>query len=141
MSDLFPEINDWPGKRPPKNRTDKVPAVAPQVLDMSLLNPKKFRIRGEDVELFTIGDISLLLGKKPVTIRMWESNGWIPRANWRSPAPKGEQIPGRPAKGRRLYSRPQVELLFLASQQFRLDSKKDADYAGFRQYVKTHWPI
>ncbi len=129
----------WPGSRPPKSAAAGTQQHrAPS--DMTWKG-KVYRLKGEDVELFSIGDLAGILGKKPVTIRMWESKGWIPRANWRSPAPKGEQIPGRPVKGRRLYTRPQVELLYKASQKFQIDSKVSADWPGFREFIKVHWPL
>lgn len=141
MSDLFPEINDWPGNRPPKNRPNNSQQKTVTENSLTGLRGKIYRIKGEDVELFTIGDLSAALNKRPVTIRMWESKGWIPRANWRSPAPQGEQIPGKPAKGRRLYTRRQVELLTLAVDIYRLDNKAEADWVGFRSFIKENWPI
>lgn len=140
MSDLFPEINDWPGKRPPKNRGNAAPQPKKEN-NLLGLKGRVYRIKGEDVELFTIGDLAAAINKRPVTIRMWESKGWIPRANWRSPAPQGEQIPGKPAKGRRLYTRKQVELLALAADMYQLDSKAEGDWVGFRSFVKEKWPL
>jgi len=140
--DLLSDFPDWPGTRPPKNRTEGAKRGPKPSSGMPEdVRPKTFRIKGEDVELFSIGDLACLLQKKPVTIRMWESKGWIPKANWRSAAPKGEQIPGKPVKGRRLYTRPQVELLSQAVQQFRLDDKSKADWTGFRQHIREHWPV
>lgn len=99
-----------------------------------------FRIKGEEVEMFTIGELARAIGRKPVTVRMWESRGWIPRSNYRTPTPKGSQIPGRPVKGRRLYTRTQVEFLAKAVTLFPLDDKKVNHWDKFRDYVKKNWP-
>lgn len=140
MSDLFPEIKDWPGNRTPKNRTNSTKPVNIPKNDVELRG-KFYMIKGESIELFSIGDLALALSKRPVTIRMWESKGWIPKANWRSPAPKGEMIPNVQAKGRRLYTRQQVELLVKAAEHFCLDNKAKADWAGFRSHIRANWPI
>ncbi len=140
MSDLFPEVKDWPGNRVPKNRSNK-PAVSTTSHEELDLQGKFYTIKGERIELFTIGDLSAAIRKRPVTIRMWESKGWIPKANWRSPAPNGHTIPNIPARGRRLYTRQQVELLVRAADDFCLDNKAKADWTGFRAFVRTNWPI
>lgn len=128
----------WPGNRPP--RSVQTPIAKSDDL-IPEVKGKLYRIKGVDVELFSIGDLACLLGKRPVTVRMWESKGWIPKANWRSPTPKGQQIPGREVKGRRLYTRAQVELLKEASIKYRIDDKSKGDWAGFKQYIRSNWPL
>ena len=137
----WPVQKDFPGTRPPKNRTQNGSASATVSSDdpLTALKGRVYRIKGIEVELFTIGQLACLLGKKPVTIRMWESRGWIPLANWRSPKPQGEQIPGKPVKGRRLYSRKQVELLYSSSLLFNIDEKGKSDWPAFREHIKANW--
>ena len=55
-------------------------------------------------EFFTLGQLAKALGRESVTIRKWEREGVIPKAQF--------QVPGRnddPRGRRRLYTRAQVE--------------------------------
>lgn len=136
--ELLGDLPDWPGTTPPKNRSESKPRV---VLDRyNGAVPKIFRIGGVDKELFTVGQLAKALGRKAVTIRMWEHQGWIPKATYRTPAPAGSQIPGKPSKGRRLYSVEQLEYLLNAIASFNLNDPVTADWNAFKQHVKQHWP-
>ena len=143
MSELdlsdWPSQKDFPGTRPPKNRVVRNSAPASSDDPLATLKGRVYRIKGVEVELFTIGQLACLLGKKPVTLRMWESRGWMPLATWRTPPPQGEQIPGKPVKGRRLYSRKQVELLYASAIMFNLDEKGKSNWSEFREHIKAHW--
>lgn len=137
--DLFGDMPDFPGKTPPKNR----PSSRPQAMREDELNGARgrvYRIKGEDVELFTVGELARAIGRQPVTVRAWESRGWIPKANFRTPAPARQQIPGKAVKGRRLYTRRQVEFLAQAVSSFSLDLKTSSDWPKFREYIKANWP-
>lgn len=60
-------------------------------------------VRGQQVELFTIGQLGEALGgRAAVTMRLWERNGVIPTARIRLKNKNG-------VGGRRYYTRPQVE--------------------------------
>jgi hypothetical protein len=71
---------------------------------------------------------------------MWEQQGWIPRATFRTPTPRGQQIPGKTLKGRRLYSLSQVEFLMDALEHFKIDDPNKANWDGFRKHIKNNWP-
>ncbi len=136
--ELLGDLPDWPGSTPPKNRGTSKPKSA---LDrFNGAKPKIYRIAGVDKELFTVGQLAKALGRKAITIRMWESQGWIPKATYRTPPPAGEQIPGKPSKGRRLYSIEQLELLLQAAEHFKIDDPTNNDWVGFRQHIKNNWP-
>jgi len=64
--------------------------------------PRKYTSGGEEREFFTIGHLALALGRRPVTIRLWEREGVIPKATYQV---NSESKNGR----RRLYTRAQVE--------------------------------
>jgi hypothetical protein len=64
------------------------------------------QVKGRPVELFTIGQLSQVLNRRPVAIRAWETEGVIPKATYVKPGKDGDKR-GR----RRLYSRAQVEAL------------------------------
>lgn len=74
-------------------------------------NPKVYKVKGVDTEFFTIGQLGMALGgRKPVTIRKWETQGIIPKPTFRKPSedPRGQ---------RRLYSRAQVEGLVKIAEE------------------------
>ena len=135
------EALDYPGITTPRNRGDSPIPKSRFDSALSDANPKYYKVHGELREFFPIGELARLLHRKAVTIRMWERNGWIPHANYRTPAPKGEQIPGVEPKGRRLYSREQVEFLLTAVERFNLDNQREADWNGFKKHTVTNWPV
>jgi hypothetical protein len=60
-------------------------------------------VRGQQYELFTVGQLGQALGgRAAVTMRLWERNGVIPKARMRLPNKNG-------VGGRRYYTRAQVE--------------------------------
>jgi hypothetical protein len=138
--EMFGELPDFPGKRAPKNRPDSKKPTDSNITDrLQGAKSKSYRINGEQIEMFTIGQLSNALNRKPVTIRMWESRGWIPKATYRTPKPKGAQIPDKNIKGRRLYSRVQVEFLIQAIHDFALDTAT-ADWIGFAKHTANNYP-
>lgn len=139
LFDLLGDLPDWPGSTPPKNRSTS-PKRPKGEEELNGAKGKVYRISGEDVEMFTVGELARALGRKPGTIRMWESRGWIPRAKFRTPAPQGPQLPNAPTKGRRLYSRSQVEFLVEAVAKFKLDDKVQNEWEKFKVHIKNFWP-
>lgn len=136
--ELMGDLPDWPGNTPPKNRPDSPKKAVVDIYNGA--RSKIYRISGVDRELFTVGQLAKALGRKAVTIRMWEHYGWLPKATYRTPPPAGEQIPGKPTKGRRLYSVDQLQLLLTAVNLFKIDDPVHNDWDGFRTHIKKHWP-
>lgn len=92
-------------KRRPLNPKAKLPKVKEVSWD-SKPQVKKLP-NGNVVELFSVGDLSLALGGKPiVTIRLWERKGYIPSAPYRS---KSVIVKGVKKPGNRMYSRAIIE--------------------------------
>jgi hypothetical protein len=96
---------DAPGYYPGTTRPIKDSAPQPDEDDPKRWDAKPvvFTVRGRDIEMFTIGQLGKALGgRKPVTIRKWETDRVLPKALFFSPSddPRGK---------RRLYSRSQVE--------------------------------
>lgn len=137
--DIFNSLPDFPGKTPPKNRPNK---TRDSLIEdrFNGAKPKLMKVNGVERQFFTVGELAKALNRRPVTIRMWESKGWIPKAKYRTPAPKAEQIPGKTLKGRRLYSLEQVEFLLTALSRFEIDDTAKANWVGFRQHIKNQWP-
>jgi len=138
--DLLGDLPDWPGNTPPKNRPGSKKRVSDIDDRFNGARSKTFVVKGEERTFFTVGELAKALNRKPVTIRSWESRGWIPKANYRTPTPRGQQIPGKPVKGSRLYSLEQVEFLMDALQRFNLDDPVQANWEGFKKHTKTNWP-
>lgn len=139
--DFFNDLPDFPGRTLPKNRKES--SKGPDTFLEDRFNgakSKKMKINGVDREFFTVGELAKAINRKPVTIRMWEANGWIPKARYRTAPPKGEMIPGKAVKGRRLYSIEQVEFLLTALSRFEIDDPAKANWDGFRQHIKNEWP-
>lgn len=66
--------------------------------------PHYYMVNNQPVALYNIGSLARALNRKPVTIRKWESEGYIPVSPYKMPA--------RDSRGqRRLYSREQIESL------------------------------
>ena len=136
LMSLFGDLPEWPGGKPPKNRpTTKRPTDDDQY---NGAKPKPYRINGTDMQMFTVGQLALAVNRKAVTIRSWEKQGIIPRATYRTPAPSGPQLPGKPSKGRRLYSQVQVDLILAAIITFRIGTKTP-DWVGFSNHIKENW--
>lgn len=57
---------------------------------------------GEDIEFFTMGALAEALNRRPVTMRLWESKGWLPTPSYRTPS-------NGAIAGKRLYTRDQIE--------------------------------
>ena len=124
------EEHDYPGRTPPRNREDSPKPKA--IMEDVLLGARStnYKVGGKLREFYTIGELAKLLHRKSVTIRKWESNGWIPHANYRTPAPRGVGVQGGEPKGRRLYSREQGIFLLTAVEVYRLN-----------EHTTTQWPV
>jgi DNA-binding MarR family transcriptional regulator len=58
---------------------------------------------GKPTEFFNLGALAKAIGKKPVSVRLWERRGYLPAAPYRLPGFTDGQ--GNEIAGRRLYSR------------------------------------
>lgn len=107
MNDLFKEIfsDELPGKRPPAVGS---PPPRERELEDWDARPSVKTINGKDVEFFTIGQLAMALGIKPVTLRTWEQKGWVPFPPYRTRPPQWAGLPNKKQQGRRLWTRAQV---------------------------------
>ena len=67
---------------------------------------------GKPTEFFMNNSLAQALGKSPVTIRLWERKGYIPKAPFRLP---GHTKAGKEVPGKRVYTR---ELIEIAVEEF-----------------------
>lgn len=99
---MDPIMKYFPGSSTPLN-FDKLRAKAEKdILDWDA-KPMILRLRGVDMEFFTVGQLGMALGNRSAnTLRAWEREGILPK----SPYVKPSQDPrGR----RRMYTRAMVE--------------------------------
>lgn len=78
-------------------------------------------INGETVELFAIGAVCAALGRPAVTIRLWIRQGHLPQATFRMPERNG-------VKGRRLYTRAQVEAIIQVAEAHGIRDASRVDW-------------
>jgi hypothetical protein len=96
----------YPGsKRKRKSVTTK--KVKEEVSDWTANPIRKTLPNGRDMEFYTIGALAVALGRPLITIRYWMKEGYLPAPSYRL----GDKIDakGKEIKGRRLYSRAQIE--------------------------------
>lgn len=106
---------DYPGRRKPVNR-DRPP---PPPNDTAVWDerPVTYLIKGEKQEFFLISHLAAALGYSVQSIRAWEAARLLPRTPYRSPNTKGRPQASGSHKGRRLWTREQVEgIVALASK-------------------------
>lgn len=101
FADLGSPADYYPGSSKKITRDPRTPP--PEKSDRSswLAGRRKGEVDGIEYEFFAIGDLAAALNRKPVTIRLWESQGLIPLPR------RSESL--YPNKRHRLYTRPQVE--------------------------------
>lgn len=107
----FAGLDTAPGSRQPRRAdTPKAQAKRQQVMgesngwdDAPII--KVFR--GEETELFTVSALAQALGKKIVTIRLWERKGYIPIAPFRL---RSKSLNGQKVNGNRVYTRQLIEI-------------------------------
>lgn len=92
-------------------------------------------VKGKEVEFYTIGALCSALGRPAVTIRLWIRQGHLPAATFRMPDRNG-------IKGRRLYTREQVEAIISVARSHRiLDSPRIewSKHKTFAEEIREIW--
>lgn len=146
--DLFGELPDYPGKRKPKNREEKQVAGRESIpVDPFFNVPKKtVVIKNQETDLYTVGAVAQIIGRKQQTLRKWEEKGWIPAPTYRSVKSSGSPSVNGSGKGYRLYTRAQVEVLLTALEENGLLGDRNpswqepARWLSFIEHVKANWP-
>lgn len=82
------------------------PAGIPDTVQIPPEFGRTFRIGGSEMRLFSLGELSELLNRRPVTLRKWERDGHLPKPTFVRPGANGD-----PRGRRRYYSKAQVEAL------------------------------
>lgn len=122
----FADLDErYPGSRHNRRPVDTVAAKATHK-DVATWDSRSYKkvIKGEVVEFFTIGALAAALDRPLVTIRLWIRTGKLPQSFYRMPTqqipvfgPDGKPRGTRELKGRRLYTRGQIEAVIRIAQQ------------------------
>jgi hypothetical protein len=128
---------DYPGRRKPKNRgpAEEVPSDTP----VWSANPLRYRLPGRDQpsEFFTISHLAKALGYSVQSIRAWEDKGLLPRSGIRSPRPKGKPQAAGSHRGKRLWTREQIEGIVRLARRHQVILNKKPPSAAFTRDVRV----
>jgi hypothetical protein len=133
MSTGFEDL-DYPGRRPPKNRGAAPPPPPPAEWDAK---PLSYRIQGEKQEFYTIGHVAKALGCSVQSVRAWEDKGLLPRSPYRSPRTVRPVAGGKSDKGKRLWTREQIEGILRLADQHKVILNKKPPTVAFARDVGT----
>jgi hypothetical protein len=133
ISEKFADL-DYPGRRKPVNRgTKKTPVSDISVWDT---RPIKYLVNGEVQEFYTISNLASALGYSVQSIRAWEDKGLLPRSPFRSPRTKRPVAGGRSNKGKRLWTREQIEGIVRLARRHKVIINKRPPSPAFARDVK-----
>ena len=129
IEDRFSDL-DYPGKRKPANRGRN---GAPPEVNHWDAKPVYYKFPGqaEKQEFFTISHLAAALNYSVQSIRAWEAQGLLPRSGIRGPRTVRPVAAGRSDKGKRLWTRAQIEGIVRVAQQHKVIINKEPPTAAF----------
>jgi len=134
LAERFDDL-DYPGRRKPVNRSAATkPAPGTEVWDA---RPVRYMVGGEVREFYTISHLAAALGYSVQSIRAWEDKGLLPRSPFRSPRTRKPVAGGRSDKGKRLWTREQVEGIVRLARRHRVILNKRPPTPAFARDVKV----
>lgn len=134
LSDRFEGL-DYPGRRKPVNRGTKSKAKPDRpVWDEK---PVKYMVGGEVREFYLISHVAMALDYSVQSVRSWEDRGLLPRTPYRSPKTKGKPQAAGSHKGKRLWTREQVEGIVRLARRHQVILNKKPPTAAFARDVKV----
>jgi hypothetical protein len=134
LAERFDDL-DYPGRRKPVNRGSTSKAASDtNVWDA---RPVKYMINGEVREFFTISHLAAALGYSVQSIRAWEDKGALPRSPFRSPRTAKPVAGGRSNKGKRLWTREQIEGIVRLARRHKVILNKRPPTQAFARDVKV----
>ena len=121
----------FPGGAPSRRARAERGAPAPESLPPPEMSwddhpQHKFEkyLRGEKIEVFTVGALAEAIGVSTKSIYKWERQRILPPSRYRMEPPRYKQkpdvevrIPGKSPAGRRLYTRAQIEAVIEAAHE------------------------
>jgi hypothetical protein len=113
VTEKFQDL-DYPGRRRPVNRDGKKRTIPKQQVWDG--HPVFYMVNGNRQEFFTIGHLAKALGYSQQSIRAWEATGLLPKSGIRSPKARKPMAGGRSTKGKRLWTREQIDGILRIAQ-------------------------
>lgn len=134
LAERFDDL-DYPGRRKPVNRGAK----SEPVTDTPLWDdkPVRYMVNGEVREFYTISHLAAALGYSVQSIRAWEDKGALPRSPFRSPRTAKPVAGGRSDKGKRLWTREQIEGIVRLARRHKVILNKRPPTPAFARDVKV----
>lgn len=124
---------DYPGRRKPKNRGEAATAPPPRAAWDA--KPLIYNVDGKAQEFFIIGHLAKALDYSVQSIRAWEDKGLLPRSPYRSPRTARPVAGGRSNKGKRLWTREQIEGIVRLANKHKVILNKKPPTAAFAKDV------
>lgn len=119
------------------NRGAKKPAPPETVIWDA--KPLYYLVNGEKREFFIIGHLAKALGYSVQSIRAWEDKGLLPRSPFRSPRTRKPVAGGRSDKGKRLWTRQQIEGILRIAKRHKVILNKRPPTVEFAREVQTYF--
>jgi hypothetical protein len=107
----------------------------PQELPSWDANPVYYIVSGQRQEFFTIRHLAAALNYSQQSIRAWENSGLLARSPYRSPKPRTPTIGGRNTKGKRLWTRAQIEAILRIAKEEGVILNKQPPTKAFARKV------
>ena len=131
IEDRFSDLDQpFPGKRTPANRGKN--GTTPETNNWDA-RPVYYKFPGntEKQEFFTISHLAAALGYSVQSIRAWEAQGLLPRSGIRGPRTVRPVAAGRSDKGKRLWTRAQIEAILRVARKHKVLINKEPPTAAF----------
>ena len=116
IAERFADL-DYPGRRKPVNRSVEPVSVDTPIWDSK---PVYYTVDGESREFFRISDLAQALNYSVQSIRAWEQAGLLPRTPFRSPRTRRPVAGGKSTKGKRLWTREQIEAILRLAKKHKV---------------------
>ena len=123
------ESLDYPGRRKPVNR--QPPKTGKGDTPVWDSHPATYIVAGEKREFFYIGALARALGYSVQSIRAWESQGLLPNSPFRSPRTARPVAGGRSDKGKRIWTRKQIEGILTLAKQHKVITNREPPTKAF----------
>jgi hypothetical protein len=120
---------DYPGRRKPVNRQPPPASDDREVWED--IKPTVYIVGGEKREFYFIGALAKALGYSVQSIRAWEAAGLMPNTPFRSPRTRKPVAGGRSDKGKRLWTREQIEGILRLAKKHRVVLNKQPPTPAF----------
>jgi hypothetical protein len=132
----------FPGGAPSRRARAERGAPAPETLPPPEMSwddhpQHKFEkyLRGEKIEVFTVGALAEALGVSTKAIYKWERQRILPPPRYRTEAPKEGPIPGKAPAGRRLYTRLQIEAVIEAAHEANVPRRPKRPHPNWKLFT------